>query len=175
MEDIKTAEDIQEDIKEKMLKYQYMNQDTLTGIYDDIASQYDKHMEICGFPDPKNITDILIKYGVPKDAPIIDLGCGTGLVGEMLSKHGFTDIVGIDASQEMLKKAEGRGYNKFIEAFLGINELPEGVEKKFNVAISSGLMCHGCSADIIFDHLNVLKPRESEDDKLFFLFATRES
>lgn len=40
---------------------------------------------------------------------IIDIGCGTGLVGAELVAHGFSQIDGVDISTGMLTKARGRG------------------------------------------------------------------
>ena len=44
---------------------------------------------------------------------IADFGCGTGILGVELAKVGYTNIIGIDASEKMLevcsqKKHEGR-------------------------------------------------------------------
>jgi len=36
---------------------------------------------------------------------ILDLGCGTGLIGKYLFEMGFTEIHGIDASSGMLREA----------------------------------------------------------------------
>jgi len=36
------------------------------------------------------------------EAQVIDFGCGTGLVGEALTKAGFKKIAGVDCSQGML-------------------------------------------------------------------------
>lgn len=41
-----------------------------------------------------------------EDGPILDAGCGTGLVGETLTILGFTNIVGIDISPAMLRRAQ---------------------------------------------------------------------
>ena len=39
---------------------------------------------------------------------MLDLGCGDGLVGEGLRKHGYTNIAGVDFSQPMLDKSAAR-------------------------------------------------------------------
>ena len=44
-----------------------------------------------------------------RGAAIIDIGCGTGLVGAALQGHGFTRIDGVDISSGMLAKARARG------------------------------------------------------------------
>jgi predicted TPR repeat methyltransferase len=42
----------------------------------------------------------------------LDLGCGTGLVGEYLAKIGYTNIDGVDASEGMIRLANAKNvYN----------------------------------------------------------------
>ena len=41
--------------------------------------------------------------------PILDAGCGTGLVGEALSVLGYDPVIGCDLSQGMLDHAARRG------------------------------------------------------------------
>jgi len=49
------------------------------------------------------ITDILRSAGIEKEL-VLDLGCGTGTLTELLAKEGY-DMIGIDYSQEMLARA----------------------------------------------------------------------
>lgn len=56
--------------------------------------------------------------------PVLDVGCGTGIVGEALATHGISPIDGIDISPDMMAKAaekthDGVGvYRSFVEADL---------------------------------------------------------
>ena len=65
-----------------------------------------------GYPDPKMVQEKVSKIAsaqiIPKHrAEILDLGCGTGLVGKYLKEDGgFQNIKGIDASSKMLDQAE---------------------------------------------------------------------
>ncbi|MGY9013111.1 MAG: methyltransferase domain-containing protein [Rhodobacterales bacterium] len=43
------------------------------------------------------------------DLPIIDVDCGTGLVGQELAKAGYTVIDGVDISDKMLAHAKETG------------------------------------------------------------------
>lgn len=49
------------------------------------------------------LTGLLEEYGV-KDGLVLDLGCGTGSLTELLSHRGF-DMIGVDNSGEMLEMA----------------------------------------------------------------------
>lgn len=49
---------------------------------------------------------------VPSDAKIYDLGCGSGMLGKLLTERGYTDIVGTDASENMLEASKAKGCYK---------------------------------------------------------------
>ena len=69
-----------------------------------------KDVQDLSYVGPVVAADQLIKYlkdfGYNNDVSILDLGCGTGLVGEQLYKHGYKNIDGLDCCQELLKVAE---------------------------------------------------------------------
>jgi len=46
---------------------------------------------------------------LPRDAPILDLGCGYGPVTLYLKRRGFTRVEGIDISEEQVRAAKNRG------------------------------------------------------------------
>ena len=56
-----------------------------------------------GYPDPKFVALYCSKLALKnklnfKNTKVMDLACGTGLVGKYLSDHGFKNIAGIDIS-----------------------------------------------------------------------------
>jgi len=60
-----------------------------------------------GYPDPEYVAKYVDKFAKKskKDyetCKILDLACGTGLVGRHLSKYGFKNIYGLDISEKML-------------------------------------------------------------------------
>ena len=72
--------------------------------YTDFAYVYDTLMDNTPYEEwCARITDILRRYGIKKDL-VLDLGCGTGTLTELLAKEGY-DMIGIDYSQEMLARA----------------------------------------------------------------------
>lgn len=84
--------------------------------YTDFAKVYDTFMDETPYTEWCDLIDTLLKrYGsvdeVPEDEnlkqeknTILDLGCGTGTLTELLCKKGY-DMIGIDNSQEMLQIA----------------------------------------------------------------------
>ena len=76
--------------------------------YDSIASNYDAIYKRLGYPDPKKVAQMaeihVMARGLDKTTVrVLDLGCGTGLVGKELATRGFKNIVGLDISSAMME------------------------------------------------------------------------
>jgi len=93
--------------------YRVTDPDKARDFYDDWASTYDAEVEKNGYITPKRCAEALAQLAPDLGAPLLDMGCGTGLSGAALKTAGFTNIHGSDLSPEMLKLAEARGiYDK---------------------------------------------------------------
>lgn len=126
-------------------KYNEFDASKMKEKYNDLAANYDQTLvDVVGYVDPVKMADAISTHlNLPKDAKIIDLGCGTGLTGMELKKVGFTDITGTDASDGMLVEAEKKqAYNKLVELYCCRDQIPEDLKGKFDVACSTGLMAH---------------------------------
>lgn len=80
-------------------------------LFDHYASGYDKHLtEILKYTVPQQIHQLIMTELNPKDKSleVLDLGCGTGLLGEILEPLAKT-LIGVDISNEMLTKAKRKG------------------------------------------------------------------
>ena len=77
--------------------------------YTGFAYVYDEYMDNIPYEEwGKYLIDLLNEYGI-KDGIVLDLGCGTGNITEILANNGY-DMIGVDNSQEMLNIAmEKRG------------------------------------------------------------------
>lgn len=80
--------------------------------YTGFAEVYDTFMDNIPYEEWADyITGILREYGI-RDGLVLDLGCGTGTMTELLSESGY-DMIGVDYSEEMLeiamKKKEDSG------------------------------------------------------------------
>lgn len=72
--------------------------------YSDFALVYDTLMDNTPYDRwCELIVGILKRYGIEKDL-VLDLGCGTGTLTELLAKEGY-DMIGVDCSEEMLSRA----------------------------------------------------------------------
>ena len=83
--------------------------DSSQDIYDDWAEDYDRHLlSEFGYISPRIAAEELARVLEPKDAQIIDYGCGTGLVGEALAATGYRRVDGVDISTGMLEQARAK-------------------------------------------------------------------
>ena len=78
----------------------------LEGIYKKWASNYDHDViELAGYVGHLITSSLILSKIKNKKAKILDAGCGTGLVGEILSENNYKNLEGVDFSQEMLDVA----------------------------------------------------------------------
>ena len=80
--------------------------DELENIYKNWAPDYEHDViQLAGYVGHLITTRLLLKYLTNNEFEVLDAGCGTGLVGEILHKKGIKNIVGVDFSQQMLNLA----------------------------------------------------------------------
>lgn len=78
-------------------------------LFDDYAERFDSALvEGLGYSVPEKLTALLAAHGPGEFARAIDLGCGTGLVGERLRMR-VSHLAGYDLSRGMLAKAAEKG------------------------------------------------------------------
>jgi predicted TPR repeat methyltransferase len=77
-------------------------------LYDAWADEYDGDLVSWDYRAPRLTVERLVA-AQPGAGPVLDVGCGTGLVGRRLQAAGFGDVVGIDLSARSLELAEETG------------------------------------------------------------------
>ena len=79
-------------------------------LFDDYAPRFDKHLiKNLGYRAPALIADALSAIAPGRRfASALDLGCGTGLMGEALRER-VDHLTGVDLSAAMIAKARERG------------------------------------------------------------------
>lgn len=77
-------------------------------LYDNWATSYETEVADNGYATPARCAAALAKYMPDQSLPVLDFGCGTGLSGMALKHAGFTTLDGMDLSEEMLTKAQGK-------------------------------------------------------------------
>ena len=72
--------------------------------YTSFASVYDTFMDNIPYGEWADyLISLLKEYGI-EDGLVLDLGCGTGNMTELLATHGY-DMIGVDNAEEMLEIA----------------------------------------------------------------------
>ena len=84
-------------------------------LYQDWAATYDATMlEGLGYLTPCLVAETLAQHLKALDAPVLDVGCGTGLVGAEAAALGYTTIDGLDLSAPMMTVAVQRGVYRYL-------------------------------------------------------------
>ncbi len=89
--------------------YKITNPDEAQEFYQDWAEGYDAEVAENEYITPQRCAEALIRHAAAPWAPMMDLGCGTGISGLALKAAGFECIDGYDFSQAMLDKAAAKG------------------------------------------------------------------
>lgn len=89
-------------------------------LYKQWADTYESEFVIPrGYVYHQGVASIFAKAQPALHAPVLDVGCGTGMAGLALSKLGYGTIDGIDLSPEMIAKARAKDtYRSLLEADL---------------------------------------------------------
>ena len=118
--------------KEELLKY-YQNWTK--------ENKYDQDMVDWQYTAPQETVSVLSKYALNKNLRILDAGCGTGLVGIELRKNGYSNIVGVDFSQDMLDLVPQSVYKKIEK--VDLNKPLKFKTNTFDVIMCVGTFTYG--------------------------------
>ena len=88
--------------------YDLEDAEATKALYKDWAASYEAEVRANGYATPARCAEALAGLVADKAAPLLDLGCGTGLSGEALRAAGFATIDGTDFSAEMLAHARDK-------------------------------------------------------------------
>ena len=134
------------------------NDNRLTEVYRDWAKKYDYDNDhVLGTVSQPKSVNLLSTRLKDKTAKIIDVGCGTGLVGEKLKAKDFIYFDGLDISKDMLSIAKSRGYRNL---FLGsLNKQLPVLDDAYDAAMCIGVFTHGhVSSDRFNELCRIVKP-----------------
>ena len=86
--------------------YTDLSSDQQREVYRNWSENYDRDlMKDFGYVAPTHAVAALCQRVPDRSTPILDMGCGTGLVGKQLVTEGYLKIDGMDFSPEMLPRA----------------------------------------------------------------------
>ncbi|MEV6232332.1 class I SAM-dependent methyltransferase [Saccharopolyspora shandongensis] len=138
--------------------YDLKSKEEAEAVYDEWAAEYDADMvQGMDYVAPANAANRLVHLaGDPE--PVLDAGCGTGLVGAELAQRSVAVIDGIDLSRGMLEKARARGvYRDLAKADLTRRlDIPDDT---YGAAICVGTITDGhVGPEVLNELVRVVRP-----------------
>ena len=187
---------MKKDIIDKLDIYKVKTSEELLKYYQNWTNnnKYNKDMVDWNYTAPQETVSVLKKYALNKNSKILDAGCGTGLVGIELKKYGYSNIDGVDFSQNMLdlvpqgiyKKIEKVDLNKQLKfkdntydivmcvgTFTYGHVMPKALDELIRITKNKGLICFTINEGIFeeygFDNkIKELSSNKSLNIKEFF-------
>lgn len=140
------------------LRQPLTNAEEVARRYDDWVSTYDAELvRDWRYDAPEVAAQLLVASGAA--GPILDVGCGTGLVGRALRARGVTDIAGVDLSPKSLEaSATTLAYSSLQLHDFNAELLP------FESGSFGGVICVGVlsyahdAAAVVTDFIRVARP-----------------
>ena len=116
--------------------------DQLQELYDEWARDYDQQLWASGNPYIAIATGMVGRHVADFDAKILDAGCGTGNMAQILHQMGYRNIDGLDPSPGMLEIARGKEiYRELHQLYLDSRvDLPQ---KSYDAVVAAGVLTHG--------------------------------
>jgi len=187
---------MKKNVDEKLDIYKLTTSEELLKYYQDWTKQNKDNQDMVdwNYTAPQETVLVLKKYALNNKCKILDAGCGTGLVGIELKKCGYSNIEGVDFSQNMLdlipqgiykkiekidlKKPLKFKTNKYdvvmcVGTFTYGHVKPQALDELIRVIKNKGLICftinEGIYEEYGFDHkIKELSNNKSWNVKEFF-------
>ena len=140
--------------------YNASNHEELMDAYKDWAEEYDRNtVQDFGYVGYQVCAELLDAYlGGKSSLRILDAGCGTGLVADVLQSFGYRNMDGLDYSQEMLDEADKKGlYTRLIQADLS---RPLDIEDQaYDAVVCAGTFTYGhVQSEAFAELVRITKP-----------------
>ena len=136
--------------------------DKINEFYNEMGVEgYDQWAKVVNFTEPYEIIKQVHAsqeeecIQAPKDAKILDVGAGTGIIGRNLAKEGYTNMDALEASEDFQSALQSLGaYKEVHRLFMGqgVDVYPDYLKNQYDVVTASGVFMP--------DHM----PKEGMDD-----------
>ena len=85
-----------------------------------------------------------LELGIQRESKILDIGAGTGVVGQLLSANGYQNVDALDGTPKMLEIAKQKKcYKSFIISYVASDIRLPIEDNTYDVVIMSGVFCPG--------------------------------
>ena len=121
------------------------------GLFDAYAARFDSALvETLGYRTPERLAQMIAACeGAPDMARVLDLGCGTGLMGEALRARAL-HLDGIDLSPDMVAHASAKKiYDTLSVASLG-DALRDRAGARIDIIVAADVFCYLGALDEVF-------------------------
>lgn len=137
--------------------YDLADRNATQAFYRDWAESYDEEVTEQGYITPERCATALRNHAPDRKAPILDLGCGTGVSGVALRAAGFQTIDGADFSEDMLARARDRNIYRRVMHLDCSEPLPLPPESVAH-AVAVGVIATGHAPPAAIDHIFAILP-----------------
>ena len=181
---------MRKDVDNKLDIYKLTTSEELLKYYQDWTkkNKYNQDMVNWKYTAPQETVLVLKKYALNNKYKILDAGCGTGLVGIELKKCGYSNIDGVDFSQNMLdlipqgiyKKIEKVDLNKPLKFKTNMYDVvmcvgtftyghvkPQALDELIRITKNGGLICFTINEGIYEEYGFDNKIKELTNNKLW--------
>jgi len=181
---------MKKNVDNKLDIYKLTTSEELLKYYQDWTkkNKYNQDMVSWKYTAPQETVLVLKKYALNNKCKILDAGCGTGLVGIELKKCGYSNIDGVDFSQNMLdlipqgiyKKIEKIDLNRPLKFKTNMYDIvmcvgtftyghvkPQALDELIRITKNGGLICFTINEGIYEEYGFDNKIKELTNNKLW--------
>jgi 2-polyprenyl-3-methyl-5-hydroxy-6-metoxy-1,4-benzoquinol methylase len=115
---------------------------TLDTLYDEWARDYDQQLWASGNPYIAIATGLIGRHVRDYEAKILDAGCGTGNMAQVLHQMGYRNIEGLDPSTGMLAVAQRKEVYQQLHR-LYLDSQVDLADDSFDAVVAAGVLTHG--------------------------------
>jgi len=158
---LETSDDVA-DLNKNVQSAFIISDDQVENVYDNWAANYDEDTDKLGFASPLACASAAVNVSKHRGARLLDVGCGTGLLGKICEDLGFGDFCfdGMDLSEEMLQTLRSKGRANIYKSIIkhDLSEMPWPLESKaYDCTVCNGVLIYIKEPKVLEEFVRVTK------------------